>query len=76
MTRHTPVGDPRLARRLSRAIDGEVRFDAFARGLYSTDASIYQVEPIGVVIPRTKADILRTLEIASEADVPIVPRDC
>ena len=74
MTHYTPVGDPRLARQLSRAIDGEVRFDAFARGLYSTDASIYQVEPIGVVIPRTKADILRTLEIASDADVPIVPR--
>jgi len=37
---------------LKRRVSGEVRFDAFSRVLYSTDASIYQMEPVGVVIPR------------------------
>jgi hypothetical protein len=40
---------------LRRHVDGEVRFAAVTRKLYATDASIYQVEPVGVVIPRTTA---------------------
>ena len=46
-------GDSPLARRLRKEVDGEVLFDAASRGRYSTDASIYQVEPIGVVVPRS-----------------------
>ena len=46
-------GDSTLAQRLKEEVDGEVLFDAASRGRYSTDASIYQVEPIGVVVPRT-----------------------
>ena len=53
----TQPGDPELAARLKRAIEGEVLFDAFSRGRYSTDASIYQVEPIGVVRPKSAADV-------------------
>jgi len=41
-----------LERELRKAIGGDVRFDAGSRLLYSTDASMYQVEPVGVVIPR------------------------
>ncbi len=74
MTRHASLGDPRLASRLERAIQGEVRFDQLSRGLYSTDASIYQVEPIGVVIPRTTADVMHTIQIAAEEGVPVLPR--
>ncbi len=53
---------------------GEVLFDAFSRGRYSTDASIYQVMPIGVVVPRTEEDALCALQIATEAGVPVLPR--
>src|SRR5262245_18891507 len=55
-------------------IDGEVRFDEMTRGLYSTDASIYQISPLGVVLPRTKADVRAAVEIAARRGVPILPR--
>lgn len=67
-------GDPALAGRLRRAIEGDVLFDASSRGRYSTDASIYQVEPLGVVIPRTDADVEAVLEIARDQGVPVLPR--
>jgi len=68
------VGDSRLARRLSQAVAGEVRFDAFTRGRYATDASHYQIEPIGVVLPRREDDIEAVLAIAREEGVPVLPR--
>lgn len=64
-------GDPKLARRLAAAVEGEVKFDPFTRGRYSTDASIYQIEPIGVVFPRTAADVAAAVEIAREEGVPV-----
>ncbi|HYB08293.1 MAG TPA: FAD-linked oxidase C-terminal domain-containing protein [Alphaproteobacteria bacterium] len=70
----TRIGDPALAARLRQEIEGVVRFDPFTRGRYSTDASIYQIEPIGVVIPRTEADIVRVVEIAAAEGVPVLPR--
>ncbi|MGH8709644.1 MAG: hypothetical protein ACREVD_16485, partial [Burkholderiales bacterium] len=48
------TGDSALAARLRKEIDGEVLFDAASRGRYATDASIYQVEPVGVVVPRSE----------------------
>jgi FAD/FMN-containing dehydrogenase len=63
-----------LQARLRREIEGDVLFDAGDRGRYSTDASIYQIEPLGVVVPRTDADAARALEIATEAGVPLLPR--
>ena len=48
--------------------------DPFSRGLYSTDASIYQIEPAAVVVPKSTADVFRTLEIASEAGMSVTPR--
>ena len=68
------VGDPRLARRLANELEGEVRFDPFTRGRYATDASIYQIEPIGVVIPAGEADVVRTIEIAAAEGIPLLPR--
>ena len=47
-------GDSALAARLKREVRGEVLFDAASRGRYSTDASIYQIEPVGVVVPQTE----------------------
>jgi len=60
--------------RLRREFDGEVMFDAASRGRYSTDASIYQIDPVGVVVPRTEEAARVALQIAAEADVPILPR--
>ena len=70
----TPIGDSALADRLRREIAGEVLFDPFSRGRYSTDASIYQIEPIGVGVPRDADDVRRCMQIAAEAGVPVLPR--
>ncbi|MCI0810128.1 MAG: FAD-binding oxidoreductase, partial [Chloroflexi bacterium] len=59
---------------LKRRVSGEVKFDPFTRVLYSTDASIYQMEPVGVVIPRTVEDVLAVMEVAKESRVPVLPR--
>ena len=63
-----------LAHELSQNISGEVRFDDMSRALWSTDASIYQIKPVGVVLPRSEEDIIATLELASKNDVTILPR--
>ncbi len=63
-----------LAAELSRAISGEVRFDQVTRLLYSTDASNYQIEPIGVVFPRDADDVCAVHEIAARLKVPLLPR--
>ena len=63
-----------LAAELEARISGEVRFDRLSRMLYSTDASNYQIEPIGVVIPRTTDDVLATIELASSHGVPLLLR--
>src|SRR5258708_9715118 len=71
--RHPP-GSPRLEARLRRELQGEVMFDPFTRGRYSTDASIYQIEPLGVVVARDKDDIAAAIQIAREEGVPVLPR--
>ncbi len=63
-----------LEARLRREIRGEVMFDAFSRGRYSTDASIYQIEPLGVVVPRGREDVAVAIAIAREEGVPVLPR--
>lgn len=63
-----------LARALRRHLQGEVRFDDTSRRLYSTDASIYQILPAGVVLPKTGDDLTATVQIAAELEVPVVPR--
>src|SRR5579864_3574556 len=68
------IGDPALAARLKSALRGEVLFDAGSRGRYSTDASIYQIEPVGVVVPRDKEDVAAALAIARESSVSVLPR--
>src|SRR5262245_26202703 len=59
---------------LQQHIAGEVRFDRITRALYSTDASVYQIEPVGVVIPRSRDDVIRTVEIARRHGVSITAR--
>src|ERR1700716_1821398 len=71
---HPRSGASALARRLSREIEGEVLFDPASRGRYSTDASIYQIDPVGVVVPKTEQDAKIALRIAVEEGVPVLPR--
>src|SRR5262245_14819047 len=63
-----------LFRTLKARVSGEVRFDRPSRLMYSTDASIYEIEPIGVVIPRTHEDVIATVEAAREFKAPLLPR--
>ena len=64
----------RLTERLSRESRAEVYFDRGMRGLYATDASLYQIEPLGVVVPRTLGDVAAVVKIAADEHLPILPR--
>jgi FAD/FMN-containing dehydrogenase/Fe-S oxidoreductase len=66
--------DTGLERSLVSGIEGSVHFDAFTRGRYATDASIYQIMPAGVVIPKTAADVEACLKIARKHGVPVIVR--
>src|SRR5215469_12835884 len=68
------MGDTRLAERLRQNLRGAVLFDAASRGRYSTDASIYQIEPMGVVVPRDREDVAAAIGIAREEGIPVLPR--
>ena len=63
-----------MRRQLEEQISGEVRFDAVSRALYSTDASVYQIHPVGVVIPKSREDILRTVNLARAHGISVTMR--
>ena len=72
-TKSDPVSH-RLAARLKGELEGDVLFDRFSRGRYSTDASHYQIEPLGVIVPKTDDDVRAAMAIAREEGVPLLPR--
>src|SRR6188508_1951663 len=67
-----------LQRDLEHAIsakdDGEVRFDKISRALYSTDASVYQIEPAGVVVVKSREDVIRAVTICAQHGCPLTMR--
>ena len=65
---------PDFISELRRHFTGDIRLDPAARILYSTDASIYQIEPLGVVLPRTQEDLHAAVELAAKYKVPVLPR--
>jgi FAD/FMN-containing dehydrogenase/Fe-S oxidoreductase len=65
---------PDLINDLQKVVKGEVRFDQTTRHLYSTDASNYQIMPLGVVIPRDYDDVIAAHEIAAKVQAPLLPR--
>lgn len=69
-----PTNLDALARDLANAIEGEVRFGLHDRMLYATDASLYQVEPLGVVIPADIDDAVRAVRFCAAHNLPILPR--
>src|ERR1700732_2291374 len=72
-----PGGDSRseaFRARLAATVSGEVRFDPLSRALYSTDASVYQITPLGVVLPRTEEDVVATVRASAEFGVTLTAR--
>ena len=65
---------PDFINELRKQFTGDIRLDLSSRILYSTDASIYQIEPLGVVLPRTQDDLHSVVELAAKYRVPILPR--
>ncbi len=65
---------PDFLHELGKRVAGELRTDAYSRVFYSTDASIYQVEPFGVLIPRTSEDLHAAVELAAQYQIPLLPR--
>jgi FAD/FMN-containing dehydrogenase/Fe-S oxidoreductase len=63
-----------LERTLRTEIAGDVRFDAVSRALYSTDASVYQIEPLGVVVPRSRDDLVRVVDVCNRLRCPLTLR--
>ena len=63
-----------LVHELEQVVEGEVRFDGYSRMLYSTDASQYQIQPLGAVIPRSEDDVQAAVELAARHRVPLLPR--
>ena len=70
----TLVDSGAMRRELESVIEGEVRFDKISRALYSTDASVYQIEPLGVVVAKSRQDILSALEICRRYRCPLTLR--
>ena len=63
-----------LRAELEEAVEGEVRFDSYTRAIYATDASIYQMDPVGVVLPRDAADVQAVIETCNRHGVAVLPR--
>jgi len=68
------VARPGLVADLEERIAGDVRFDEYSRQLYATDASAYEVTPVGVVFPESTADVASVVEYCSQRDLPVLPR--
>jgi len=68
------VERPDLVDALSRVVDGDVRFDTYTRQLYATDASAYELTPVGVVFPENAADVEATVSYCADHDIPVLPR--
>lgn len=59
---------------LKKELKSEIRYDQVAKELYSTDASIYEVKPLAVLIPRSKSELVKAIEIAHQYAVPVIAR--
>jgi FAD/FMN-containing dehydrogenase len=69
-----PIDIDALRRELVARIEGEVRFDRISRALYSTDASVYQIEPLGVVVVKSREDIVETVRLCRRFGCSITMR--
>ena len=74
LAKSTMLENSAFAMRLARNIKGEVLFDPASRGRYATDASIYQMDPVGVIVPETIDDVTAAMAIARAEGIPVLPR--
>ncbi|MCH7662041.1 MAG: FAD-binding oxidoreductase [Euryarchaeota archaeon] len=72
--RGNEIERPDLVSALDARVKGDVRFDEYSRQLYATDASAYEVTPIGVVFPRSTGDVAAVMSYCSEREIPVLPR--
>ncbi|MFB6122327.1 MAG: FAD-binding and (Fe-S)-binding domain-containing protein [Haloferacaceae archaeon] len=68
------VDRPGLVSDLESLVDGDVRFDSYTRQLYATDASAYEVTPVGVVFPTSTEDVAAVVDYCAEREIPVLPR--
>ncbi|NIC00826.1 FAD-binding and (Fe-S)-binding domain-containing protein [Halobacterium sp. R2-5] len=68
------VERPDLVADLEARVDGDVRFDTYTRQMYATDASAYEVTPIGVVFPADTDDVAAVVEYCADNEIPVLPR--
>jgi len=68
------VPRPAMVAELRERVDGDVRFDEYSRQLYATDASAYEVTPVGVVYPASTADVAAVMEYCATREIPVLPR--
>jgi FAD/FMN-containing dehydrogenase len=72
--RSDDVDNPELCAALEALVDGDVRFDSYSRQLYATDASAYELPPIGVVMPTSTDDVAAVMEYCADNEIPVLPR--
>src|SRR5664279_1527800 len=65
---------PDFISELRKHFTGDIRTDAGTRAIYSTDASIYQIKPLGVALPKNQEDLIAAVELAAKYEIPILPR--
>ncbi len=70
----SPPSQPEIATDLQREISGDVRFDHLSRTIYATDASIYEIIPLGVVIPKNVDDVVATIKQCRHHGIAVIPR--
>ena len=64
----------KIGKEIGEKIKGKTLFDEFSRGRYSTDASLYQIKPLGVVLPKDKGDVLSLMEYSQKHSIPLLAR--
>ena len=64
----------KVAKEIQALVQGKVLFDDFSRGRYSTDSSLYQITPVGVVIPKDTNDVLELMNYSQKNNIPLLAR--
>ena len=64
----------KIGKEIGSKVDGKTLFDDFSRGRYSTDASVYQIKPLGVVLPKDVNDVLSLMEYSQMNSLPLLAR--
>ena len=64
----------KVSKELQSKIKGKVLFDPFSRGMYSTDSSLYQINPLGAVLPKDQNDVLNLMEYSQKNSIPLLAR--